>query len=91
MSLPHQDLVLVISKAREQAKELLTQLEGQGHRQTNESRAVYLALVTPQKRLLRMRSTTTSCFPVRGALATRRAGQIPWPAALLPFSDAERH
>jgi hypothetical protein len=36
-------------------------------------------------------STTTSCFPVQGALATRRAGQHPWPAALLPFSDAERH
>jgi hypothetical protein len=27
VSLPHQDLVLVISKAREQAKELLTPLE----------------------------------------------------------------
>ncbi len=43
VSLLHQGLVLVISKAREQAKELLTPLEGQGHPQTNESSAVYLA------------------------------------------------
>lgn len=52
MGLPRQDLVLVIGKAREQAKELLTLLEGQGHPQTNESSSLYLALVSIQKRLL---------------------------------------
>src|SRR2546425_5337384 len=30
-------------------------------------------------------------YSQHGALATRRAGQRPRPAALLPFSDAERH
>lgn len=90
--LPHQDLVLVTSKAREQAKELLTRLgKARAGPQSNESNVVYLALVTLQQRLGESGSTATSCFPVRGALATRRAGQHPWPAALLPFSDAERH
>ena len=47
-----QDLVLVIAKARDQAKELLTVLESQGHPQTNRSSSLYLALVSVQKRLL---------------------------------------
>jgi len=88
VSLPHQDLGLVISKAREQAKELLTQLEG--HPQTNESSAVYLALVTLQKRLLRVDPPPP---PVArsGRSCDTPTGQHPWPAALVPFSDAERH
>jgi len=52
VSIPRQDLVLVISKARDLAKELLTQLETQGHPQTNQSSSLYLALVSMQKRLL---------------------------------------
>lgn len=51
MGLPHQDLVLAINKARDQAKELLTLLESQGHPQTNESSSLYLALVSVQKQL----------------------------------------
>ncbi len=86
---PHHDLVWS-SPTRGTKRKSCCRLEGQGHPQTNESSAVYLALVT-LKRLSRMRSTATSCCPVRGALATRRAGQNPWLAALLPFSDAERH
>ena len=54
VSLPHHDLVLVITNAQDQAKELQTHLEDQGHPQTNASSAVYLALVTLQKRLLRV-------------------------------------
>jgi len=52
VGIPRQDMVLVISKARDLAKELLTQLETQGHPQTNQSSALYLALVGIQKRLL---------------------------------------
>ncbi len=52
MGIPRQDMVLVISKARDLAKELLTQLETQGHPQTNQSSSLYLALVSMQKRLL---------------------------------------
>ena len=77
VSPPHHNLVLVITNAQDQAKGLLMRLEGQGHPQTNESSAAHLALVTLQQRLLRMRSTTTSCFPGRGGLGTRRAGQNP--------------
>jgi hypothetical protein len=46
-----QDLVLVIRKARDEAKALLTQLEKAGHPQTNQSSSLYLALVSMQKRL----------------------------------------
>ena len=51
MSPPTQDLVLVITKARQHAKELLGQLETQGHPQTNQSSSLYLALVSIRKRL----------------------------------------
>lgn len=51
MGIPRQDLVLGIAKARDQAKELLTLLESQGHPQTNRSSSLYLALVSIQKRL----------------------------------------
>ncbi len=90
MSLPHQDLVLVISSVRDQAKELLT-LGRPGpfpdqRVERRVPRARHAAEASGESG-----STTTSCFPVRGTLATRRAGQHPWPAALLPFSDAERH
>jgi hypothetical protein len=46
-----QDLVLVIRKARDEAKALLTQLETHGHPETNQSSSLYLALVSMQKRL----------------------------------------
>jgi len=46
-----EDLVLVIAKARDQAKELLALLESQRHPQTNRSSSLYLALVSVQKRL----------------------------------------
>jgi hypothetical protein len=46
-----QDLVLVIRKARDEAKALLNHLETAGHPQTNQSSSLYLALVSMQKRL----------------------------------------
>ena len=48
---PRDDLVRAISVARDQARELLNLLEGQGHPQTAKSSALYLALVSLLKRL----------------------------------------
>ncbi|MGH7675840.1 MAG: hypothetical protein ACREMV_11275 [Gemmatimonadales bacterium] len=45
------DLVAIIGKARDQAKDILTLLESQGHPQTNQSNSLYLALVVILKRL----------------------------------------
>jgi hypothetical protein len=52
MGAAHQSLGLAVQKARDQAKKILNLLEGQGHPDTGRSSAVYLALVTMQKRLL---------------------------------------
>jgi hypothetical protein len=52
MGTAHQSLGLAVQKARDQAKKILNLLEGQGHPDTQRSSAVYLALVTMQKRLL---------------------------------------
>lgn len=51
VSVVHQNLGVAVHKARDQAKELLTLLESQGHPQTGQSNSLYLALVTIQKRL----------------------------------------
>jgi hypothetical protein len=90
-SLPNQDLVLVINKAQQQANELLTQVEGEGRPQNNESSAGYLALVTLQPRLVRGIHHHL-LLPSSGALLGQAArGRTPGPAAVLPFEDAERH
>ena len=47
-----QDLVAAVRVARERARELSGFLESQGHPQTRDSNALYLALVSIQKRLL---------------------------------------
>ena len=47
-----QHLAITVGAARDRAKELLSQLERQGHSQTGKSSAVYLALVTIHKRLV---------------------------------------
>jgi hypothetical protein len=52
MGTAHQALGLAIQQARDQAKKILNLLEGQRHPDTGRSSAVYLALVTMQKRLL---------------------------------------
>jgi len=46
-----QTLAQVIQQARDEAKTVLSALEQAGHPQTEESSAVYLGLVTLQKRL----------------------------------------
>jgi len=51
MSSPLEDLVRVVSGARDQAKTLLTAFEQQGHPETSRSSALYLALVSLRKRL----------------------------------------
>ena len=43
---------IAVRTARDEAKRILTQLETKGHSQTNQSSALYLALVGIQKRLL---------------------------------------
>jgi hypothetical protein len=52
MSLAHTDVAAAVRKARDRAKGILTDLEGQGHSQSNQSSSLYLALVGIQKRLL---------------------------------------
>ncbi|HEX9703878.1 MAG TPA: hypothetical protein VGA20_01350 [Gemmatimonadales bacterium] len=47
----NQDLLAAVGTARDRAKEILSQLEGVGHPQTNQSSSLYLALVSIQKRL----------------------------------------
>ena len=51
MSTTREELVRVVSTARDQAKKLLTALEQQGHPETSRSSALYLALVSIRKRL----------------------------------------
>jgi hypothetical protein len=43
---------VAVRAARDEAKHILTQLETRGHPQTNQSSALYLALVGIQKRVL---------------------------------------
>jgi hypothetical protein len=52
MSVVHQNVGLAVRRARDEAKRILTELESRGHPQTNQSSALYLALVGIQKRLL---------------------------------------
>lgn len=43
---------MAVRTARDEAKRILTELEAKGHAQTNQSSALYTALVGIQKRLL---------------------------------------
>jgi len=52
MSIAHQNAARRVQKARDEAKAILNRLELQGHPQTSQSSALYLALVMMQKRLL---------------------------------------
>lgn len=84
VSLPRQDMVLVISKAREQAKELPTQVERPGPSPEQRGghrvpRPRHAAAASGESG-----STITSCSPFGRSCDTPR-GQHPSPAALLPF------
>jgi hypothetical protein len=48
---PREELIRVVSEAREQAKSILATLEQHGHPQTSESNGVYFGLVTLLKQL----------------------------------------
>jgi len=52
MSIAHQNVAHAVHKARDEAKAILNKLEAEGHPQTGQSSALYLALVMQQKRLL---------------------------------------
>jgi len=52
VSLTHQSLAAAVRKARDQAKATLDALQTQRHPETAHSSALYLALVSIQKRLL---------------------------------------
>jgi len=52
VSLTHQSLAAAVGKARDQAKATLDTLQTQRHPETARSSALYLALVSIQKRLL---------------------------------------
>ncbi|HLB78093.1 MAG TPA: hypothetical protein VJO72_13760 [Candidatus Dormibacteraeota bacterium] len=51
MSVAHQNVANAVHKARDEAKTVLQLLESQGHPETGQSNALYLALVMLQKRL----------------------------------------
>jgi hypothetical protein len=57
-----QALAQVIQQARDEAKTILNALERVGHPQTEESSAVYLGLVTLQKRLAAAGASGTSAL-----------------------------
>ncbi len=48
---PREELLRILTAARDQAKTILATLEQQGHPQTNESNGVYFGLVTILKQL----------------------------------------
>jgi hypothetical protein len=53
LSTPREDLIRAVSTARDQAKKLLTALEQQAQPETSRSSALYLALVSLRKRLMK--------------------------------------
>jgi hypothetical protein len=53
LSTPREDLVRAVTAARDQAKKFLTALEQQGQPETSQSSALYLALVSLRKRLMK--------------------------------------
>jgi hypothetical protein len=55
-----QTLAQVLQQARDEAKTILSALEQAGHPQTEESSAVYLGLVTLQKRIAAMGASGAS-------------------------------
>ena len=60
-----QGLQAAVGTARDRAKEILSQLEGVGHPQTNQSSSLYLALVSIQKRL---KADTPNIHQIRAEL-----------------------
>lgn len=76
MSTPREDVVRVISTARDQAKKLLTALEQQGHPETSRSSSLYLALVAMRKRLTKDEQALTAVVPELEQLLTLCEGKL---------------
>ena len=76
MSTPREDLVRIISTARDQAKKLLTALEQQGHPETSRSSSLYLALVTLRKRLTKEEAAPTAVVAELEQLVTLCEGKL---------------
>jgi len=76
VSTPREDLVRIISTARDQAKKLLTALEQQGHPETSRSSSLYLALVTLRKRLTKEEAAPTAVVAELEQLVTLCEGKL---------------
>lgn len=76
MSTPREDLVRIISTARDQAKKLLTALEQQGHPETSRSSSLYLALVTLRKRLTKEEAAPAAVVAELEQLVTLCEGKL---------------
>lgn len=76
MSTPREDLVRIISTARDQAKKLLTALEQQGHPETSRSSSLYLALVTLRKRLTKDEAAPAAVVAELEQLVTLCEGKL---------------
>lgn len=76
MSTTREDLVRIISAARDQAKKLLTALEQQGHPETSRSSSLYLALVTLRKRLTKEEAAPAAVVAELEQLVTLCEGKL---------------
>ncbi len=76
MSTPREDLVRAISTARDQAQQLLTALEQQGHPETSRSSSLYLALVSLRKRLTKEAAPPTAVVTELEQLLTLCEGKL---------------
>ena len=76
MSNPREDLVRAVSAARDQAKRFLTAFEQQGHPETSRSSALYLALVSLRKRLMKEAPTPAAVIAELEQLLTLCEGKL---------------
>ena len=76
MSTSREDLVRIVSNARDQAKKLLTALEQQGHPETSRSSSLYLALVSIRKRLTKGEEPTGALVTELEQLVTLCEGKL---------------
>jgi hypothetical protein len=82
------ELVRAIGTARDQAKALLSTLEGQGHPETSRSSALYLALVSLRKRLTKEEAAPAGVIAELDQLVTLCEGKL---APIKPLlEDARR-
>jgi len=76
MSTPTENIVRVISTARDEARKVLTALEQQGHPETARSSSLYLALVSMRKRLTKEGAPLPALVPELEQLVTLCEGKL---------------